>query len=199
MDASTLIALLALVISFVSAWYAYLQYVAAKIQVKHEISRSIRTWGDEVLTVMGKGQVLVELAADAEAFEAVRKPMFGELSALIERGRLLFPNINKGDGYGDDKEEAYRGYRPLVLDFLVEYFDALKAANPANIAEAGIEELKKDQRLFVSEFQKILDPMGNYSELRKTLHYNMEQKRTIHDHPLKRPAKTRKSQNLAGV
>ncbi|MEN9894965.1 MAG: hypothetical protein RIR97_817 [Pseudomonadota bacterium] len=39
-------------------------------------------------------------------------------SVLVEKGRLFFRN-NEVDGHGREKEPAYRGYRPLILDKLV--------------------------------------------------------------------------------
>jgi hypothetical protein len=40
-------------------------------------------------------------------------------STLAERGRLFFKNEIRGDGHGQDKEPAYQGYRPKILDQLV--------------------------------------------------------------------------------
>ena len=41
-----------------------------------------------------------------------------DTSILIERGRMFFRNVQKGN-FGRHKERAYRGFRPLILDPLV--------------------------------------------------------------------------------
>jgi hypothetical protein len=44
------------------------------------------------------------------------------LSALVEYGRFFFPNIIVND-HGNEKPEAYRGYRNITLDFIVAYYN----------------------------------------------------------------------------
>lgn len=51
--------------------------------------------------------------------EDVRFNLLSALSSKIEVGRFYFPNIDKGDSFGVNKPFAYKGYRNLILDFLV--------------------------------------------------------------------------------
>lgn len=54
------------------------------------------------------------------------KDLLANLSAKIEIGRFYFPNVNKGDFFGKDKPSAYQGYRNIILDFLVYFYDTAK-------------------------------------------------------------------------
>ena len=41
-------------------------------------------------------------------------------------GRFYFPNVDKQDNYGKDKPSAYQGYRNIVLEFLMYFYDTAK-------------------------------------------------------------------------
>lgn len=48
-----------------------------------------------------------------------REGALSQLLALIDIGRFYFPNIDKGDGFGEEQPLAHQGYRHVALDFLV--------------------------------------------------------------------------------
>ena len=77
----------------------------------------------------------------------------------VDRGRLFFPNLNP-DKKGAEKEGAYRGHRPPILDALMWTYHELEALTreggpAADDSAAYIDECR---RLLVSELQAYLDP-----------------------------------------
>jgi len=92
--------------------------------------------------------------------------LLGSLSSLIDRGRLLFEN-ERSDGYGQGKPRAFQGYRPYMLDCLVDIYDnfqpaaSLKGAEPVVSYLVNQEVSKvvtKYKREFVSQVQEVVDP-----------------------------------------
>ena len=77
----------------------------------------------------------------------------------MDRGRLFFPNLNP-DRKGAEKEGAYRGHRPPILDALMWTYHELEAltreGGPASDDSAGF--IDECRRLLVSELQAYLDP-----------------------------------------
>lgn len=95
------------------------------------------------------------------------------ISTLVERGRLFFPNIDPASR-GAEKQAAYRGVRPPILDALMCAYYELEAltrtAGPT--AENSAEYIDDCRRLLVSELQAHLDPrrrdtvIGRYDDQR---------------------------------
>jgi hypothetical protein len=67
--------------------------------------------------------LLICVLDDGELDPAVERGKLTEImfaaSTLTERGRLFFKNEIREDGHGQEKESAYQGYRPKILDQLV--------------------------------------------------------------------------------
>lgn len=76
------------------------------------------------------------------------------LSALIELGRFYFPNIDKHDCFGNEKPCAYRGYRNIVLEFLVYYFEICQMSSRRQY----LGHLEKLRRLFTDKVFEALQP-----------------------------------------
>jgi hypothetical protein len=69
---------------------------------------------------------------DAESARGAFARIAISTSVLLEQGRLFFRNSN--DQHGEEKEPAYRGYRPVILDkLLFAHLIAIKCLS----AEAG--------------------------------------------------------------
>ncbi|MEO1205733.1 MAG: hypothetical protein AAFV45_05320 [Pseudomonadota bacterium] len=85
-----------------------------------------------------------------------------ELSALIDLGRVFFPNepMNKGMA----NPGAYRGHRPEVLDPLVAAYDALHYGHDLQNPDL-IEDFREARRMYVSEVQGYIDPQS-YNRIR---------------------------------
>lgn len=115
----------------------------------------------------------VELLAECESFVAVFDPRQRDraqhelyrvsrhrLSALIDEGRLFFPNERPNDK-GADKPAAYQGFRQRILSVLVDAYDAFAryegaTADPDRARIAT--EIGACRRRFVSEAQIAIDP-----------------------------------------
>jgi hypothetical protein len=107
------------------------------------------------------------------AFLQQRVNMMLALSSLVERGRLFFPNIEPG-GKGAEKEGAYRGSRPPILDALMcAYYEIealTRSAGPT--ADNSGDYIEDCRRLLVSELQAHFDPrrrdavVGRYDDQR---------------------------------
>lgn len=122
----------------------------------------IIAWSDEVILLLAEiHEALCEKGmafADGE-FRMMRMGMRARLSALIDRGRLFFPNRAEG-AKGRDKEEAYQGTRQPALDVLVKAYDLLGAAGaqtgPDLDSAAALTALR---RRYVAEVFKAVDPV----------------------------------------
>lgn len=80
----------------------------ASVATLQDWRRDIREWAAQVIGEMSALESQVLASEDAIA----RSP---RLSALLDCGRMFFPNRDK-DKYGLDKPPAYRGWRHAVLD-----------------------------------------------------------------------------------
>ena len=77
-----------------------------------------------------------------------------KLSALIDQGRIYFPNVLGDKDHGKEKPLAFRGHRDVALDLLVLYFDVAKRPD----AQKQAEHLIHVHRLFVSRVFEVLRP-----------------------------------------
>ena len=106
------------------------------------------------------------------AFFNRRAECLCKISALIDRGRLFFPN-EAPDTHGQNKPRAFRGFRPVVLDqlkYVYDYVGELHSkrpnARPANVLRDSITECKRE---FVSEMQSVVDPQARQRRLASIL------------------------------
>jgi hypothetical protein len=111
-------------------------------------------------------ELLIRLRFEAEddfKDSELKRDLLSKLSAQIEIGRFYFPNINHGDGYGENKPFAYKGYRNLTLDFLVYSYRIFEN-------EEVLKHLKHAeflQRHFTSHLFETLDPNTFLNEAKK--------------------------------
>jgi hypothetical protein len=78
-------------------------------------------WASEAVAVMQSLVIALQLKEKAISSDDRRARILVvafQASILVERGRLFFKNTIIDD-FGSEKEPAYRGYRPLILDQLV--------------------------------------------------------------------------------
>ena len=97
-------------------------------------------------------------ATDVSGFNPLRSR--AKVSALIDRGRLFFPNRPSKIGHGADKEAGYQGHRQPALDALVAAYDLIdKSGLAPGPDRAAIDELIKLRRAYVAEVFKVVDPV----------------------------------------
>ena len=82
----------------------------------------VLAWGNSCI------DVLQSIFFECRAIEAGREASLSNLldlakraSVLVEQGRIFFRNA-KPDKFGQEKQLAYRGFRPRILDTLVSAF-----------------------------------------------------------------------------
>jgi hypothetical protein len=125
----------------------------ARLDMSLRWAVEVTGWSSEVISALSDAVYAAEdgLGSQPEIVAKVCRP---RLSALIERGRLLFPNQRKSE-HGLDKHPAYRGYRHAVLDPIVAAERACAGDTGAfsNTSDAVLEM----RRRFVSAIEEILE------------------------------------------
>ena len=132
-------------------------------QVRMQRDSDILRWTERCIEVLSEADTFV--ASDgAHSFEdAAAGRLAGltaRLSALIDQGRLYFPNETPAK-QGADKPEAYRGFRQRILSVLIRAHEELsKAGGARGDGETTVRRgrLIDLRRQFVSEAQIAVDP-----------------------------------------
>jgi hypothetical protein len=157
MDASDYISLASAAIALFAL--AYTHFTNTK---KYEIFNVYRT---EVLNwFIEVSNIIIRLKIEAKCKfpdESVRRDLLSKLSARIEQGRFYFPNID--NDYGGDKPLAYRGYRNVILDFLVFSYRLFEKSD----AHLYLKHAETLQRYFTSNIYEIIDPKKFLKESEK--------------------------------
>ncbi len=131
-------------------------------RLRQSIDAASLDWGNAAIDTLARAAMFArarQLQANDGAFLANKANLLVALSTLVDRGRMFFPNLNP-DKKGAEKEGAYRGHRPPVLDALMWTYHELEAMTreggpSADDSAAYIDECR---RLLVSELQSYLDP-----------------------------------------
>ena len=80
----------------------------------------VLSWANEVIEALVTLRLVCAL--DSPLDEETARKKLGEIvvqtAVLVERGRMFFKNVDP-DSYGPEKEPAYRGFRPRILDHIV--------------------------------------------------------------------------------
>ena len=169
-------ALVAALSALVSVWNFRREQLNQRISAakwKKEYFADLLKWSDEAMLYLSEAMHLCELdptRLEGNRFSESRHILRVQISAQIDRGRWFFPNYAT-DRHGHHKHEAYRGYRPAVLDALVAAYRALGALNYID-AKANSDHRKSIEhakRQFTSEIQKVLDPRSRDEEFQNLL------------------------------
>lgn len=155
-------ALVALVSAFASRAETRRQRRLQTERLRQSIDAASLEWGNHAIDALGRAAMFARtrhLQANDGTFAGGKTSLMINLSALVERGRMFFPNLD-GDNKGMDKDGAYRGHRPPILDAIMwAYFelDALtRDGGPTGDNSAVF--IDDCRRLMVSELQAHLDP-----------------------------------------
>ena len=127
---------------------------------KYELANSQH---DKILAWFGETvETLILLRHKLQFGEEYKKSDLAHLSALIEQGRYLFPNLDRKNDKSQKKPQVYKGKRKSILDILVfSYRILLRGVN----GKEDIEELESEQKLFTSLMLEVLDPERYVREL----------------------------------
>jgi hypothetical protein len=172
---SALVAIAALFYSYqqskTSLKYAYSQADSQasikKYEVKRDYHNTIINWFSETTKILLELRSLlaesVKSPDNLKQYTELKSSLLSSLSAQIEIGRLYFPNIDKGDRFGEEKPKAFQGYRNLTLDFLVFSYNIFSKEDSINY----ITHLSRLQREFTSIICEILDPKEFINEVKQ--------------------------------
>jgi len=158
---SLIVALLALLYSVISN--------TKKYELTYQYYQDVVAWHGAVI------KVITQLKTVNEGSE--KKTHLAELSALIETGRFYFPNIDQHDNFGSDKPLAYRGYRNVVLDFLVYEYQLFDRED----SNKYLQHAESLQRLFTSYVFLHLDPRKLQKKVKHNTSIQMKNKITINE------------------
>ncbi len=168
---STVISIIAIIVSLrtaqqqqeLSRQLAEEEHALLFEQVRTQRDSGIIGWTKECVDVLSECESFVICYSPTDLQGEVRdryNALYHRLSALIDQGRMFFPN-QEPDGKGGDKPAAYRGYRQLILTVLVRAYDRL-ADFTGTTSEAERQQLRQSlmalRRLFVSEAQLAINP-----------------------------------------
>lgn len=115
---SALLALASLVLSWlIVRRQTQLQYESLKAQMDSDVL----AWAHEAIDLVSQGVSLARgrgAVYGPDEFPRLALETSQKLSAAADRGRLFFPNEAPG-AHGQDKETAFQGFRPPILDAVV--------------------------------------------------------------------------------
>ena len=141
---------------------AHRQDKRAAISLKLAHDNDIIKWSDEAIVALADAhEMLCEkgVAYPDSDFRLKRSTCRAKVSAMIDRGRLFFPNVDLGDAHGSSNEAGFQGHRQPALEALVKAYqllgDAGTQAGP-DMDSAGL--LTAIRRAFVAEVFKAVEP-----------------------------------------
>jgi hypothetical protein len=162
-------AAVALFAALITLWFARRNWTREVINQRLNVLATelkyfedFRKWANQLADALTEAIHLCDLESDrvtGESFFDRRHRLRIFVSAMIDRGRWFFPNIEVDD-HGADKEVGYRGYRHGILDELVAAYkllgqlDSAKKFNNRSVRD----QLTICKRDFVGQVQLVLDP-----------------------------------------
>ena len=174
MTSSDYIAIGSLGVSVLALAYAYFSSTK-RYELKSQYRQGLLSWYNDTI------QVLVRLRVetnDPDADADLKKELLARLSANVELGRFYFPNVMNGTDYGDHKPKAYRGYRNVVLDFLVFSYEIFSRKDAVDY----LEHAQTLQRYFTSSVFELLEPRKFLRETRKYTSKSFSQELRFEDY-----------------
>ena len=130
--------------------------------LRHSVDSQSLGWGNACIDVLNRAAMFARTRqhqANDASFLQQRVNLMLAISSLVERGRLFFPNIDPHTK-GGEKEGAYRGSRPPILDALMFAYYEVEALTRQGgpTADNSADFIDDCRRLLVSELQAHFDP-----------------------------------------
>lgn len=160
------------VVSFGLNWLVVRRQTELQYEtLRAEMDAEVIAWTHEAIDQVSQAIALARGRGATYSVEEMRRLSFEtcqRLSSIADRGRLFFPNESP-ETHGRDKETAFQGYRPPILDAVVfasTRIGRLETAETEPDKDAA-EFLAKCRRLLVSEAQNAIDPRRRGQMLRR--------------------------------
>lgn len=152
-DASDALAALALVSSVAAIFIGEWRY---RTSFRLAWYKEVVDWARACVKAMSVAHEVCSTQLEDPDFASRRRlEVLEQLTSLIDEGRFVFEN-DRSDGYGAHKSRAYQGYRPDVLNYLVDSYQILKASSVGD--QRSCEMLIDLKRDFVSDIQEAIEP-----------------------------------------
>lgn len=175
MEISDYIAIISIAVTTVISIIGGVYVVASntkKFELEESYKREILDWYSKTVSIM----TTIISKVDMDKIEYQNE--MATLSAQIEIGRFYFPNlIVKGDDFGKNKPKAYQGYRHIVLDFLVFFYDTSKRKD----AEKHKKALWEFLRLYTSSIFQIIEPRNRNKKIKKYSGFKINNSNLLND------------------
>ena len=173
MDFSDYIALISLCIALSTLIYSFLTNTK-KYELTYQYFNDVLEWHNQCV------EILISLSFNADKTKE-KDNLLIKLSSMIEAGRFYFPNIDKKDGLGEKNPVAYKGYRNIVLDFLVYEYDLFKKED----CKKYLKHAELLRRYFTSYVFKYLQPEKHKRRIKKNTNIKDQCDFTLEDFLLK--------------
>jgi len=174
MESSDIISVVSVVIAIIAFIYTYITNTK-KYELISQYRIEIIGWYSDTVSILMR---LKCEALDGFIDVALKRELLSRLSANIEVGRFYFPNVDLGDNYGKEKPMAYRGYRNIVLEFLVYSYQIFEERDSKKYI-AHIETL---QRHFTSCVFEVIDPKSFLRDTKKYTSKTFSKDLSFHDY-----------------
>lgn len=171
---------LAFLSAIAATWSFFLNRATVKRQetmqleaLRGQRDTDLIAWADEVIERLADTQKLCRdrrdgLIDDEADFLRRRSETRARLSALLDRGRLFFPNAPADD---DDpaKHAAFKGKRQPALDAIFHAYRTVSdlGRDGGPDPTAALEDIVRQRRAFVSEVFLHVDPRRRKDVIRK--------------------------------
>lgn len=172
LNAEAIIALIGIIVTIIISVIGGLYAIVTntkKFELKENYCKELLSWYTSTNRILIK---FIHSIKDGEFytedFKNEKISLISELSLAIEVGRFYFPNIIKHDKFGIEKPPAYQGYRHIVLEFLMYFYNTV-SNNEANI---NIDRLITSERMFTSFVFEAVNPRKRIKDYSK--HSDME-------------------------
>lgn len=147
------------------------QTMMQRESLKAQMDQDMLSWAGEAIDALSQAIDVARGRGDVHddgAARAHRHAAMGRLSAIADKGRLFFPNLAP-NAKGAEKEGAFRGYRPPVLDCLIFAYYALERMDVRALGPdyETCAFLMRCRRTLVSEVQRAIDPRRRGDIMRK--------------------------------
>lgn len=140
--------------------------------LRAEMDSEVIAWTHEAIDAVSDGVALARARGEQGyapgEYDRCVAEASQRLSSIADRGRLFFPNERPAD-HGAQKEGAFQGYRPPILDAVVFAHARLDRMNTGEPVpdDTSASYLIKCRRLLVSEAQNAIDPRRRKQMLRR--------------------------------
>lgn len=161
-------------LALISAIWAFFSWLSSRaaakraqirqdLEFKTRIEAGALAWGEEAIEVLAEAHSLAKalgVSIDAADFKTRRDAVLTRLSALVDRGRMYFPNFLDG-GRGMDRHAAYQGVRLPIQDALMLVYNELDKISPmASAPRQVLDVIEAARRTFASELYRAVDARG---------------------------------------